>query len=151
LTKPVRIAKTQRMPIDPARLESQIHAFVRDVPTVLARLNHDLLAHELGDADNVWAVKADDAPALLSIADDGALSICRTSPEGVTITHWGKLKGVALEESFEVRIERTRLQTWTLRHPRFPQKGAVTISTDGLSEDEQRELSALLRRVVDGS
>lgn len=140
------------MPIDPARLESQIHAFVRDVPTVLARLDHDLLVRELGDADNVWAVKTDDdVPALISTANDGALSVCRTARGGVTITHWGRLKGVALEESFEVRIERTRLQTWTLRHPRLSRSGALTISTDGLSEEEQREMSAVLRRLVDDS
>jgi hypothetical protein len=139
------------MAIESDRLEAIVRDFVDHLQRAEAMANFELLKGELRSAEHVLPARADDdSSALLAIDGDRSMSVCRIDGAGTSITRWGSLKGLSLEEIYEAGLERTRLLAWIVGHPKFPRGGTLRISAD-VPPAQRNQLGELLRSIVTAS
>ena len=113
---------------------------------------HRLLLGVLGGFDQVRRGAAEDgAAALLALADDGRVAVCRTDGRGAAaaVSEFARLEGATVTTSYDLARDSLPIIGWTLWHPSFDRAaGALTISGAGLARADRRRIADVLRRCL---
>lgn len=137
------------MPIARETLDATARAYASTMTSIRGRRVHRLLVREFTRFDHVLAVVADDGtPALLALAADGSVAVCRTDGRGAAaaIDEWARLDGVTVTTSCDLLKDSLPVVDWTIWHPGFARAaGALTIPATGLSPADQRRIAGVLR------
>lgn len=116
------------MPIDTQTLDAIARTFVVSMTPIRGRRVHRLLKREFSRFDHVIAaVTEDGAPALLALAQDGRVALCRADGRGATagIAGWARLPGATVTTFYDMTKDSLPVVHWTIWHPGFSAAGGT--------------------------
>ncbi|MEQ1501145.1 MAG: hypothetical protein ABMB14_02895, partial [Myxococcota bacterium] len=119
------------MAVDAARLDQLARGYAAAMTSIRGRRVHRLVVRAFATYDHVVAATAEDgSPALLALADDGRVAVCRTDGRGPTavIAAWARLDGATVTTAYDLLRDSLPVVRWEVWHPAFARgAGALTI------------------------
>jgi hypothetical protein len=139
------------MPIEKNTLAGIARAYVKPMTSIRGRRIHRLLLREFSRFDYVIpAIAEDRSPALLAIANDGSVAVCRTDGRGaaVAIAGWSRLEGATVTTSYDLTKDSLPIVSWVIWHSSFATvAGALTIPVANSLAADPSGVSDILRRM----
>jgi hypothetical protein len=136
------------MPVEKETLDAIARAYVAPMTSIRGRRVLRLLAREFSRFDHVlWAVAEDGTPAILGLAEDGGVALCRTDGRGASaaVAAWRRLEGATVTTSFDLLKDSLPIVSWTIWHPSFARiAGTLTISAADLSPADRSRVTGIL-------
>jgi hypothetical protein len=139
------------MPVEKETLDALARAYVAPMTSIRGRRVQRLLAREFSRFDHVlWAVAEDGTPAILGLAEDGRVALCRTDGRGASaaVAAWGRLEGATVTTSYDLLKDSLPIVSWAIWHTSFARiAGTLTISAADLSPADQSRVTGTLRKL----
>jgi hypothetical protein len=139
------------MAIEKESLDAIARAYVDAMPSIRGRRVHRLLMREFARYDHVLPALAENgSAALLALADDGSVAVCRTDGKGPAagIAEWSRLESATVTTAYDLTKDSLPIVGWTITHPSFARAaGALSISSSGIAKEDQARIADVLRRL----